>query len=362
MIILLRCSISLLIRQSVNCLSPLKSISAYSQNQTEKLLHFALQLLFYWKVLCEIVANVLEYCGLKVYRRMALLPAISDQKQTPLLVIVTGADSGMGRAIVEVAAVRMRAKVVFTVQKRKNGQSLVKRICTQNPNTVQRENLIPLTLDLVSPDSVRCAAEAISTHCTAECSVRLINNAGVLWINNKNLLSNVSEDYVDYHFQVNYLGHFLLTSLLMPCLVKAKSARVVNVSSVAYLLGYPLFENSNDRHTPKLKHFYVPPDKPLKQLKAYGRSKLAILFSTRMMAEKMMGRKKRTDKPVSKVHFYAVHPGGTRTAMINRSPLSRALVRLLGRPTMLSPMMGAQTALHCAFSNEVASQSGLYYE
>lgn len=366
-----KCSIGALISKSINCLP---SITFFSPKQTEKLLYFALHLLFYWKVLAEIVANVLEYSGLKVYRRMAVLPppppVTEQQKPTSqLLVIVTGADSGMGRAIVEVAAFRMRAKVIFTVQKKENGQSLVDEICMKNPTVVQRQNLISLRLDLASSDSVRLCAAAISTHCTAACSVRLINNAGVLWTNNNsnNIIKQGSVSGVDYHFQVNYLGHFLLTSLLMPCLLRARSARVVNVSSVAYLLGYPLFDETASKNgseklsSLKLNQFYVPPDKPLKQLKAYGRSKLAILLSTRLMAEKMT-RLGNTDKEGPKVQFYAVHPGGTRTAMILSSPLSRVLVRLLGRPTMLSPMMGAQTTLHCAFSEEVATQSGFYYE
>lgn len=48
-----------------------------------------------------------------------------------------------------------------------------------------------------------------------------------------------TEDGVESHFAVNYLGHFLLSHLLLPALTKAdrqfsEHARIVNVSSCAH--------------------------------------------------------------------------------------------------------------------------------
>ena len=39
---------------------------------------------------------------------------------------------------------------------------------------------------------------------------------------------------IEEHFAVNHVGHFLLTSLLMPALLKSEAPRVVNVSSDGY--------------------------------------------------------------------------------------------------------------------------------
>ena len=52
-----------------------------------------------------------------------------------------------------------------------------------------------------------------------------------------------SQDGLETQFGVNYVSHFLLTSLLMPRLIEAglkgsKMARIVNVSSVAHRLGH----------------------------------------------------------------------------------------------------------------------------
>ena len=56
----------------------------------------------------------------------------------------------------------------------------------------------------------------------------LINNAGVIVSERQE-----SEDGYELTFAVNYLAHFLLTSLLLPLLRDSVSARVVNVASAA---------------------------------------------------------------------------------------------------------------------------------
>ena len=52
----------------------------------------------------------------------------------------------------------------------------------------------------------------------------------------------LTKDGFESQFAVNYLGHFLLTHLLMPRLMAAgtdnKAARIVNVSSSGQALGF----------------------------------------------------------------------------------------------------------------------------
>lgn len=64
----------------------------------------------------------------------------------------------------------------------------------------------------------------------------LINNAGIMAAP-----YHLTEDGFESQFAVNYLGHFLLTHLLMPQLKAAGTqdlnARVINVSSCANLVG-----------------------------------------------------------------------------------------------------------------------------
>jgi hypothetical protein len=54
----------------------------------------------------------------------------------------------------------------------------------------------------------------------------LVNNAGIIVQERKK-----SEDGYELTFAVNYLSHFLLTSLLLPLLKDSAPARVVNVAS-----------------------------------------------------------------------------------------------------------------------------------
>ena len=56
----------------------------------------------------------------------------------------------------------------------------------------------------------------------------LVNNAGVMAVPTKQL----TKDGYERTFQTNHLGHFVLTSLLLPRL--QFNARVINVSSMAY--------------------------------------------------------------------------------------------------------------------------------
>jgi NAD(P)-dependent dehydrogenase (short-subunit alcohol dehydrogenase family) len=58
----------------------------------------------------------------------------------------------------------------------------------------------------------------------------LINNAGVMM-----LPFNKTVDGFETHFGNNYLGHFMLTMLLLDKLKNAQQARVINVISSSYM-------------------------------------------------------------------------------------------------------------------------------
>lgn len=55
----------------------------------------------------------------------------------------------------------------------------------------------------------------------------LVNQAGIMCNP-----FELSEDGYEMHLQVNYLGHFLLTALLLPSIQKSTQGRIVNVSAM----------------------------------------------------------------------------------------------------------------------------------
>lgn len=59
----------------------------------------------------------------------------------------------------------------------------------------------------------------------------------------------LTEDGFEDKFAINYLGHFLLTHLLMPQLraagTKDHNARIINISSCAHVIGEILMDDIN---------------------------------------------------------------------------------------------------------------------
>lgn len=83
-------------------------------------------------------------------------------------------------------------------------------------------------------------------------------NGGVMGIPRRE-----TEDGFEMQFGVDHLGHFALTALLMPALLRSADARVVSVTSTGRHFGPPV-----DPDDPHMRHRYSP-------WRAYGRAKLA---------------------------------------------------------------------------------------
>jgi len=120
-----------------------------------------------------------------------------------------------------------------------------------------------------------------------------MNNAGVMAIPDR----RITVDGYETTFQTNHLGHFALTSHLMPMLSPA--ARVINVASLAYQFvpssGGLEFDNLNGERE------YGP-------WSSYGMSKLEnILFASELQ------RRVDVSRDYSGVSVYSLHPGAVQT-------------------------------------------------
>jgi NAD(P)-dependent dehydrogenase (short-subunit alcohol dehydrogenase family) len=185
-------------------------------------------------------------------------------------VIVTGANSGIGRAAASALA-GAGANVVLAVRSIEKGQAAA---AGMPGNTDVRR------LDLASLESVREFAQGW----TGEIDI-LINNAGVM----VPPLSRTAEGF-ELQFGTNHLGHFALTNLLL----EQVTGRVVTVSSTGHRMGRIDFDDLNWER------------KPYRAWRAYGQSKLAnLLFTSELQ--------RRLSDAGSGVLAMAAHPGYAAT-------------------------------------------------
>jgi NAD(P)-dependent dehydrogenase (short-subunit alcohol dehydrogenase family) len=122
-------------------------------------------------------------------------------------VLVTGANRGIGQALVAEALSR-GAKRVYAG--------------TRQPLTHPDGRVTPLTLDVTNPAQIQAAAEKV------EALDILINNAGVL------LYDDLSDRAaLERHLAVNLFGTYGVTQAFLPLLTRSRGAIVNNVSLMA---------------------------------------------------------------------------------------------------------------------------------
>ncbi|XP_059721894.1 flotillin-2 isoform X3 [Haemorhous mexicanus] len=188
-------------------------------------------------------------------------------------------------------------------------------------------------LDLASLRSVRAFA---TTFLRQEPQLHLlINNAGVS-------AGGTTEDGFSLPFQVNHLGHFLLTQLLLERLRSCAPSRVVIVASSAHCAG---------RLRPEA--LGRPPSGLFSTFQDYCDSKLANVLHARELATREQG---------TQVTCYAVHPGFVNTSLFRHAPLwLRPLLLPLAWLLFLDAAEGARAVLDCATREGLEPLSGRYF-
>ena len=185
-------------------------------------------------------------------------------------VIVTGANSGIGRAAARALA-RAGARVLLAVRDTDKGNTAA---ATMPGETEVRR------LDLASLASIREFVAAWEGDLDL-----LINNAGVM----VPPLTRTADGF-ELQFGTNHLGHFALTNLLLDNI----TGRVVTVSSTGHRFGEIDFDDLNWER------------RPYRRWRAYGQSKLANLLFTAEL-------QRRLTAAGSTVLATAAHPGYAST-------------------------------------------------
>jgi NAD(P)-dependent dehydrogenase (short-subunit alcohol dehydrogenase family) len=262
--------------------------------------------------------------------------AVQIPPQQGKLAWITGANSGIGfHAALELA--RAGATVILACRDRAKAEAARQRILTEVP-AAQLEVAI---LDLASLTSVRAAAQSfLATNRRLDL---LINNAGVMALPQR----RVTPDGFELQLGTNHFGHFALTGLLLPSVLKpstAAPARIITVSSIAHRGATMDFDNLNWEQN------YKP-------WPAYRRTKLANL----LFGFELHRRLARANAPALGI---VVHPGVSNTNLFAAGPGSGKGIEAVMAPLVIrliaqSDAQGALPTLYAATSSEI--RSGRFY-
>ena len=246
--------------------------------------------------------------------------------------IVTGTTSGIGLELVTQLA-RQSATVICASRNLEKLKITTQKISKQTSNS----NIFYMHLDLTSLESVR---NFVKNYFDKFSNLDgLVNNAAVMFPSEERTI-----DGNELQFSTNFLGHFLLTELLLPLLKKSQASRIIHTSSVMHEKGHI---DLKDLNFEKRKY---------NRFEAYYQSKLAQILYSRHQAKLL------NDTEVTVV---SIHPGWVQTPLIKHTlPVffqNVLLYPFLKMSGMVNTWLGAQTTLFCLLDESVKNNSGKFY-
>ncbi|XP_062116185.1 short-chain dehydrogenase TIC 32 B, chloroplastic [Humulus lupulus] len=255
-----------------------------------------------------------------------------------LTAIITGGTSGIGAETARVLAKR-GVRVVIPARDLIRAAEVKEGIQRDNP----KAEVIVLEIDLSSFASVkRFCSDFLALGLPLNI---LINNAGIF-----SQTLEYSEDKIEMTFATNYLGHYLLTEMLLEKMVETAAqtgvqGRIINVSSVIHSWVKRDTFRFNDLLTPKSYN----------GTRAYSQSKLATILHAKEIARQLKTRNAR-------VTINAVHPGIVKTGIIraHKSFITDS-VFFMASKLLKSVSQGASTTCYVALSPQTEGVNGKYF-
>tara|TARA_A100001011_G_scaffold133326_1_gene140486 strand:- start:461 stop:1393 length:933 start_codon:yes stop_codon:yes gene_type:complete len=246
--------------------------------------------------------------------------------------IVTGTTSGIGLEVVTQLA-RQSATIICASR----NLDALKKTTENISNNTSNNKIHFMHLDLTSLKSVKSFVNNfLDKFSTLD---GLVNNAGIMFAPEKKTI-----DGNEIQFSTNYLGHFLLSELLLPVLKNSLNSRIIHTSSVMHERGHIDLEDLNFEKRKYNKY------------EAYYQSKLAQVLYARHQAKLLNN---------TSIKVVSLHPGWVQTPLIkNTLPLfvqDVLLYPFLRMSGMMNTWLGAQTTLFCLLDDSILKNSGKFY-
>ncbi|ESR52514.1 hypothetical protein KPL70_005667 [Citrus sinensis] len=290
----------------------------------------------------ETVKYLLGSAGASGYGSKSTAEQVTDgcPNLSSVTAIITGATSGIGAETARVLAKR-GARLVLPARSLKAAEEAKARLASDCPGS----DIVVLPLDLSSLSSVR---NFVSQFHSLNLPLNLlINNAGKFAHQHA-----ISEDGIEMTFATNYLGHFLLTKLLLKKMIETAKAtgiqgRIVNVSSSIH----SWFSGDMIRYLGQISRNKSHYD----ATRAYALSKLANVLHTKELAQRLKQME-------ANVTVNCVHPGIVRTRLTReREGFITDLVFFLTSKLLKTIPQGAATTCYVAIHPRLVNVSGKYF-
>ncbi len=247
--------------------------------------------------------------------------------------LVTGANSGLGRAVATALA-KGGARVFMLCRSAERGAAARDAIIA----AAGHDMVELVTCDLASQAEIRAAAAEV--HQRTDALHLLVNNAGTAFAER-----GLTLDGIERTLAVDHLGPFLLTNLLLDLLkngaLQGEGARIVNVGT-----RIDTSMDFSDLNWERRRY---------RMMQAYGQAKLGNIHFTRELARRLAG----TGVTVNCVFpgVFLSNLGGTDGA---QNWALKAFAKVFGW-ALPKPERAAERVLYLLTSGDVANTSGAYF-
>jgi len=250
------------------------------------------------------------------------------------IILITGATHGIGKETATALAFKGHTVIIHGLNEAK-----LQAVANEIKTTTGNGRIDTIMADMFSlADIKRMADEFKSRYDRLDV---LINNAGAFLNKQRETTTEGHEKTIT----LNLFAPFLLMQSLLEVLAKSQSARIINLSSAMHRRG----------GKPDFNDFQS--EKNYNPARAYGLSKLYLIWITRHMAKELK------EKGIKTITVNATHPGAVATNFGQDSDKGfiNNLIFKAALPFMDKPSKGAKTSIYLATSPEVENITGEFF-